>query len=217
LFSAVIALDYNPETTKKALRAMNKVLKNIAIVCLTLSVTAATLGQAAKSDISSVVAAGNVNGDVYKNGYFGVSLTAPSAKFTAPSLVNVEGRRARLVNIVYDSPEGAKNYTIGLLADSLENYPKGMSTTVYVRSVRHQLERDGLITEREEFPITISGMGFIGAVLKVPEKPNFGYRRGIYSIFLNGYVISLEVQARNEERIQQVLSSATRITANGNQ
>ena len=53
--------------------------------------------------------------------------------------------------------------------------------------------------------------------MKVPEKPNFGYRRGIYSTFLNGYVVSLEVQTRNEERIQQVLSSATRITANGNQ
>ena len=61
---------------------MNKVLKNVAIVALTLFVTAATLGQAAKSDISSVVAAGNVNGDVYKNAYFGISLTAPSAKCT---------------------------------------------------------------------------------------------------------------------------------------
>ena len=51
-----------------------------------------------------------------------------------------------MVNVVYDSPDGAKNYTIGILADSLENYPKGMTTTVYVRSVRHELERDGLPT-----------------------------------------------------------------------
>ena len=195
---------------------MNKVLQNLAIVGLTLFVTAATLGQAAKRDISSVVAAGNLNGDVYKNSYFGVSLTAPSAKFTAPSLVNVEGQRARLVNIVYDSPDGAKNYTIGLLADSLENYPKGMTTTVYVRSVRHQLEKDGLPTEREEFPARISGLAFVGAVMKVPEKPNFGYRRGIYAIFMNGYVVTLEVQARDEERIQQVLSSAVKITSIGN-
>jgi hypothetical protein len=91
-----------------------------------------------------------------------------------------------------------------------------MSTTAYVRSVRHQLERDGLLTEREEFPVRISGMNFMGAILKVPEKPNFGYRRGIYSIFLNGYVVSLEVQARNEERIQQVLSSAVKIAPSVN-
>jgi hypothetical protein len=48
---------------------MNKVLKNVAIVALALFLTAATLGQAAKSDISSVVATGNMNGDVYKNAY----------------------------------------------------------------------------------------------------------------------------------------------------
>jgi hypothetical protein len=196
---------------EECLGAMDKALKNTAIVGLILLVTAATLGQAAKSDISAVVAAGNLNGDVYENAYFGVRLTAPSAKFIAPSLVNVEGRRARLVNIVYDSPDGAKNYTIGLLADSLENYPRGMSTTVFVRSVRHQLEKEGLLTEREEFPARISGMDFIGSVLKVPEKPNFGHRRGIYAMFLNGYVFSLEVQARDDERIQQVLSAAVKI------
>src|SRR5207302_10560083 len=96
--------------------------------------------------------------DVYNNAYLGITLTAPLAKFTAPSLVNVAGRRARLVNIVYDSRDGAKNYTIGLLADSLENYPKGISATIYVRSVRHQLERDGLLTERKEFSTKVSGM-----------------------------------------------------------
>ena len=193
---------------------MKKSMKNAVVIGLTILASAASVGQAGKSDISSVVAAGNVTGDVYKNAYFGISLTAPSGKFTAPSLVNVEGRRARLVNIVYDSPDGAKNYTIGFMADSLENYPKGMSTTVYVRSVRHQLERDGLPTEREEFPITISGRNFIGAILKVPEKENFGYRRGIYSIFLNGYVVSLEVQARDEARIREVLAFAVKIAGN---
>ena len=125
--------------------------------------------------------------------------------------MNVEGRRARLVNIVFDSPDGAKNYTIGLMADSQENYPKEMTSAVYVRSVRHQLEREGLPTEREEFPILIAGLPFVGAILKVPEKPNFGYRRGIYSTFLNGYVLSLEVQARDQERIQHVLSSSVKI------
>jgi hypothetical protein len=190
---------------------MNKVLNILLVVGITLLVSATILGQAPKSDISLVVAAGKVNGDVYGNTYLGISLTAPKARFTAPSLVNVAGRRARLVNVVYDSPQGAMNYTLGLMADSLENYPKGMSTTVYVRSVRHQLERDGLMTHREEFPVVISGIHFTGAVLKVPEKPNFGYYRGIYSAFINGYVVSLEVQSSSEERIEQLLSSAFKI------
>jgi hypothetical protein len=194
---------------------MNKALKRVLGFATVLLVTSATLGQYPTRDISSVVAAGKLNGDVYKNTYFGISLTAPKAHFTAPSLVNVPGRRARLVNIVYDSPQGAMNYTLGLMADSLENYPKGMSTTVYVRSVRHQLEKDGLITYREEFPVVISGIAFTGAVLKVPEKPNFGYYRGLYSSFINGYVVSLEVQAGSEERFQQLLSSAVAINPGG--
>lgn len=193
---------------------MNKPPRNLAMVGLTLLVTTATLGQGSPKGILSVIAAGKVSGDIYSNAYLGLSLTAPSAKFSAPALVNVKGRRARLVNIVYDSPDGARNYTIGLLADSLENYPKGMSTTVYVRSVRHELARDGLLTERREFPIKISGTAFVGALLKVPEKPNFGYVRGIYATFLKGYVVSLEVQARDDERVQQVLSAAVKIGPN---
>ncbi len=190
---------------------MHKVLRTALTASVTLLVTAAGFGQTPKGDISSVAAAGKVSGDVYQNTYFGITLAAPKAHFTAPSLVNVAGRRARLVNIVYDSPQEAINYTLALMADSLENYPKGMSTTVYVRSVRHQLEKDGLITHREEFPVVVSGIQFTGAVLKVPEKPNSGYYRGIYSTFLNGYVVSLEVQSGSEERIQQVLSSAVKI------
>jgi hypothetical protein len=167
-------------------------------------------GQTTK-DIPAVVAAGSVKDGIYSNPYLGITIAAPGAEFTSPSLVNEAGRRARLLNAVFDSPDGAKNYTIGLMVDSVENYPKTMSTAAYVRSVRHQLERDGLLMEREEFPINISGMAFTGAILKVPEKPNFGYRRGIYSTFLNGYVLSLEIQARDQDRIQQVLTSAVKL------
>jgi hypothetical protein len=59
-------------------------------------------------------------------------------------------------------------------------------------------------------------MAFVGAVLKVPEKPNFGYLRGIYAALMNGYLVSLEVQARDEGRIQQVLESAVKIRPNTN-
>lgn len=75
---------------------------------------------------------------------------------------------------------------------------------------------DGLLTEREEFPSKLSGVGFVGAILKVPEKPNFGYRRGIYAAFLNGYVVSFEVQARDEERIKQVLSTTIKVAPSAN-
>lgn len=190
---------------------MRKAVTRFTVVVLSLLAFAAGQGPVPKSDISSVVAAGKVTGDVYTNTYLGISLTAPKAEFTAPGLVNVAGRRARLLNAVFNSPQGAMNYTLGLMADSLESYPKGMPAALYVRSVRHQLERDGLITDKEEFPVTIAGIAFTGAILKVPEKPNFGYYRGIYATFLNGYVVSLEVQCGSEERLQQLLASAVRI------
>lgn len=168
--------------------------------------------QTPRPDITTVVASGKVRGDTYENAYLGVVISAPKAKFTASSLVNAAGHSAKLLNLVLDSGDGAKNYTIGLMADSLEDYPN-LTPNVYVRSVRHSLERDGLITDREEFPITISGVPVVGAMLKVPEKPNFGYYRGIYSTFLNGYVVSLEVQARTPEHIQELLSSAIKISS----
>ena len=186
---------------------------NFRFFLIGILLSAAVLSaQTPKADISTVVASGKMRGDTYENAYFGIMISAPKAKFTTPSLVNAAGHRARLLNLVLDSGDGAKNYTIGLMADSLENYPN-LTPNVYLRSVRHSLERDGLITDRQEFPITISGVSFVGAMLKVPEKPNFGYYRGIYSTFLNGYVVSLEVQARTPEHIQELLSSAIKISS----
>ncbi len=103
---------------------MARIAVNWRMAGVALLLVGAMQGQGPKSDISSVVAAGKVNNDVYSNAYFGMSLTAPKAKFTAPSLVNIGGRRARLVNIVYNSPQGAMNYTLGLTGESLENFPK---------------------------------------------------------------------------------------------
>jgi hypothetical protein len=88
-----------------------------------------------------------------------------------------------------------------------------MSPAAYVRSVRQQLEKEGLPTEREEFPTKISGIEFVGAVLRVPETPNSGYCRGIYTTFRSGYSLSFEVHGRGEERIKQVLVSAVKISS----
>jgi hypothetical protein len=192
---------------------MNVNIRGYIFFALALLLCGRAHAQIPAKDISSVVAAGSVKDDVYSNTYLGLTITIPKGQFTAPSLVNVEGRRARLLNVVYDSSEGAKNYTFGLMADSLENYPKNMPLTIYVRSVRHQLEKDGLRTHREEFPLTIAGLQFVGAVLVVFDKENGTYFRGIYATFLDGYVVSLEVQSGSEERLQQLLSSAVKIDA----
>jgi hypothetical protein len=49
---------------------MNKAVNRVMVAGIALLVSSATHGQALKRDISSVVAAGKVNGDVYLNTYF---------------------------------------------------------------------------------------------------------------------------------------------------
>jgi hypothetical protein len=193
---------------------MNRALKSLLAFSLIFLVLSAAHGQAPKSDISTVAAAGKMNGDTYTNTYFGINLTAPKAHFTAPSFVDIHSRAARLVEAVYDSPDGAKNYTLGLLANSLENYPKDMSMTDYVHRARRELEKEGLPIQRDEVPVVISGIHFTGVVVLVLERPNFGYYRGIYSSFMNGYAVSFVVQCRSEDRLQQLLSSAVKINPN---
>lgn len=101
-------------------------LPSLAIALAGLLCTVAQ-GQTVAKNVSDVVEAGKLKDGVYSNSYFGITITAPAAKFTTPSLVNEPGHR------------------------------------------------------------------------------------GIYSTFLKGYVASLEVQARDHERIQQVLSSAVKL------
>jgi hypothetical protein len=58
---------------------MNQALKNLLVVAMALVLSGAALGQTRKSDISSVAAAGKVNGDAYQNSYFGLTISAPKA------------------------------------------------------------------------------------------------------------------------------------------
>jgi hypothetical protein len=193
---------------------MNRTLKCVLVIAVSCFAIPAPQGQSPKSDISTVVAAGKVNGDTYTNTYFGISLTAPKAHFSAPLYVNTSSRVANLVQVVYDSPQGAMNYAITIRVNSRENYPKDMTLTDYVGRVRREMEKEGLVIQREKVPVVISSVPFSGVVVKVLERPNFGYYRGIYSSFMNGYAVSFDVQSRSEERLQQILSSSVKIHPN---
>jgi len=195
---------------------MNQAVKNLTVVGMALWLSAATQGQAPKSDISSVAAAGKVNGDLYQNLYFGITLSAPKAHWSVRGPISAEKRQGRLIDAVYDSGVQGRgpveNYTLALLVESLENFPKGTSTELYVRNVRHRLESDNLKTYREEFPLTVSGIPFTGAVFRFFERPDFGYYRGLYSTVLNGYFVTIDLQCGREENLQKLLSSAVSIT-----
>jgi hypothetical protein len=144
---------------------MTKLNTTLQAIATTILLSATLVVQKPRSNISAVVAAGKLDGDVYRNSYLGITLSAPKAMFKVPVSVNVARKDARLVNVVYDSGNGALNYTIAVIADSLENYPGGIPIGVYVRSVRHKLEKEGLITAREEFSKVISAGGAYVALL----------------------------------------------------
>ena len=190
---------------------MNQAMKKLMVVGMALWLSVATQGQAPKSDISSVAAAGNVNGDVYQNSYFGITLSAQKAHWSVRP-ISVETRQGRLIDAVYDlggrerGPE--ENYTLALLVESVENFPTGTPTEVYVRNLRHHMDGDNVKPYREEFPLTVSGIPFTGTVSTVFEKADFGYYRGLYSTVLKGYFVTVVVQCGREERLQKLLSSA---------
>jgi hypothetical protein len=174
-----------------------------------------TQGQASKSDFSLVAAAGKLNGDTYQNSYFGITLSAPKAHWEVRGPISVQRRQARLIDAAYDSgvPERGpeENYTLALLVEAQENFPKGTTIEQYVRNVRHRAEDDNVKIYREEFPLTVQGVPFVGTVFRFFERPNFGYYRALYSTVLNEYFVTIEVQCGAEERLQKLLSSAVKI------
>jgi|ERR1044071_102101 hypothetical protein len=157
--------------------------------------------------ITTVAAAGSVTKFGYTNPYFKLSILAPKATVKLNPLVDASGGRARLVQVLSDGKNWEDTYTFAVLADALANYhPPLESTTQYVRSVRHKLEKEGLSTVKEEFPITIAGTQFTGAILQEQTPDGRKYFRGMYSAFLNGYVLSFDVEASSEAKLAEMLA-----------
>jgi hypothetical protein len=159
-------------------------------------------------DIKAVFAEGNVANGQYKNDYFGVTLTPANGRFTQGGFVSPEGHRARLIDVQSNASNWEEKYEIAILADAPSASPLVTSPTVYVRSLRHQLEREGFQTLQEEAPLKISGLSFVYATMKVGGEGHPHYR-GLYTTFLNGYIVSLDVSAASVDRLNHVLRMVT--------
>ena len=158
-------------------------------------------------NVTSVAAAGSVAKFGYTNSYFKLSILAPSATVNLNPLVNASGGRARLVQVLSNGKSWDATYTFAVLADALANYhPPLESTTIYVRSIRHNLEKEGLSTVKEEFPVTIAGIQFTGAILREQTSDGRKYFRGMYSTFRNGYALSFDVEGSSEAKLTEMLA-----------
>jgi hypothetical protein len=166
-------------------------------------------GQTLTADIDAVVAAGKVTSNQYNNDYFALTVTADDGVIQAPSLVNRDAQRARLADASSNAKMGEKRYSVGLLVDAQAKNPLIHSPEQYIRAVRQQLQKDGLETVREEFPIDVSGVAFVGAVMKATVRGNV-YYRGLYGTFLNGYILSFDIKADTPERLTTLISTVIR-------
>jgi hypothetical protein len=177
-----------------------------AFCVLSMFLVAGTEAQGPVKDISAVFAEGKVGGTQYKNDYFGLTLTPTGAEFTQGGFLSSQGKRARLVDAEANAKEWKDKFSIAVLADALSANLLVRSPEQYVRSVRHQLEREGLTTVQEESPIDISGVRFVQATMKTTEG-GLAHYQGLYTTFLNGYILSLQVEAPSQERLKQIVLS----------
>jgi hypothetical protein len=173
----------------------------VAVLALPLS------AQTPPKDIADIYAEGKVSGNVYKNDYFGVTLTLESGAFTKGGFLSTQGKRARLIDAASNATNWQDNFDIAILADLLAANPLIHSAQQYARSVRHQLEKEGMETIQEETPVKVSSVPFIEVVLKVKDSGP-GHYRAIYTTFRNGYILSLDVSAATPEKITELVSKS---------
>jgi len=136
----------------------------------------------------------------------------PNATFQLNPLVNAAGERARLLQVLAKPVKWEDTYTFAVLADSLNKYPQLQSPAQYVRSVRHQLEKGGLLTVREEFPISIGAIQFTGTILQESVPAGRKYYRGMYSTFCNGYILSFDAEAASEDKLNELVARIVTFT-----
>jgi hypothetical protein len=69
------------------------------------------------------------------------------------------------------------------------------------------MRREGAKTTRDNFQYVISGAEFVGSILQESDGPTTSHFRGIFSTFMKGYFLSLDVAATSEERVLEIASS----------
>src|SRR4029077_13689835 len=112
-------------------------------LCASISIGASA--QAPIPDISSVFAAGKIAGNQYTNDYFGHP-PPPTQSSPKGGFISSQVKRARLIDAEANAKKWEDKFSIAILADALSANPLIRSPEQYLRSVRHQLEKEGLVT-----------------------------------------------------------------------
>jgi hypothetical protein len=158
-------------------------------------------------DVRSLVASGKVEDNKYENTYFGLSFIAEGAVFTSPPLIDDQGRSARLIDAVATGRKREEMYAISVVADRLSNYPELKSRAQYLDGMSGQLVRDGGKQTRDDFPYVISGVEFMGTILRESDGPGTYHFRGLFATVMKGYLILVDIAAPTEGRVLKIASA----------
>ena len=156
--------------------------------------------------ISVLLIKGKIDGNTYRNDYFGVSFTAPAATLTSPK-PKENATALRLVDAISETEHRAQVYTLSLLADGISKSLDTKSQTKYVEKLAGTLQSKEVTSVRDPFPFMISDVQFMGIMLKEQDSPNTHHYRGLFTAARKGYWLTVDVSATTEERILKIAST----------
>ena len=160
------------------------------------------------ADIKTVTAAGHVKGADYENSYFGVTVRLPQPNEQLVLNGLVAENRAILLEAVHAEGEMQQRHKFVIVAQSA-SIPGLSSTAQFVRSVRHQLEKEGFQTVRAEATVMIGGHEFIQSELMMKDK---SYWKAILATPIKGYMFGFWMEASNKEQLDKATKLDGRIS-----
>ena len=191
---------------------LRKKLRITIVTCFVFYVSGVFSGAdtANKIDIKTIAAAGHVNGKEYQNSYFGVSVQLPEPNEHLILNGLVAENRAILLEAVNEKGDVQQWHNFVIVAHSAD-IPGLSSTAQFVRSLRHQLEGEGLQTMRAEIPVTIGGHEFIESDLKMDSKDKY-YWKAVMLTQIKGYMFGFWMEAVNKEQLDKATKLDGRVS-----
>jgi hypothetical protein len=156
------------------------------------------------TDISGLVSAAAIDGTHYRNDYFGITFAADGAELDIPPLSDNRTTWIRLVDAVAANPNPAERYALSVLADPISKYPTLKLDTQYLGILARSSQREGAKKVRSDFPFVVSGVQFMGTILKHSDSPNTSHFVGLFTTTRKGYFLSLHITAATEQQVLKV-------------
>jgi hypothetical protein len=150
------------------------------------------------------VTKGRMEGSQYVNDFFHVVVEVPQPTDSLRLNTIVHADSVQLVMAVKSEGPIDERFMFSVIAKSMER-PDSFTTEQFVRSVRHNLEREGMQTLVSEKGVVISGQTFILSKLKF-ESNEVHYYKAVLATIRNGAVLGFWIEAADEGSLDKLLA-----------